>query len=302
VETNELQKVAKGYDLTRARIAYDAALRNQMVNQQSDNIEISNLNVDYQNAIFQQTSGQQKDTQAIAVAQRSYATLASQFGVSVPNPTPEDFALPQLAIATAQRALDATYIRSPISGVITDIGAEIGQNAPNGGYNSSGKIESLFTITSDGMYQLQCDFDLVDGSQLRTGAVATLTFMKLKNPVREAKIVSIKKMPPNQDTPPSYKISFEITGQKDDIYPGLDGTAEVAIRGLTNVLIIPNMAVITKTGTTYVRKYDDKGKNPVLTRVYLGLVGKSTSQVLAGLTFGDLIELPKEESTTETSG
>jgi multidrug efflux pump subunit AcrA (membrane-fusion protein) len=290
------------FDLDRAIISYSLATQNQSVNQQRDAIEISTLNVNYQNTIFQQTSGQQKDTQAILAAQRSYATLASQFGVSVPNPTPADFALPQLAIAAAQRALDATYIRSPISGVITEVGAVIGQNAPNGGYNSSGKIESLFTITSDGMYQLECDFDLVDGLQLRTGAVATLTFIKLKNPVREAKIVSIRKMPPNQDTPPSYKISFEITGQKDDIYPGLDGTAEVAIRGLSNVLIIPNMAVITKTGTTYVRKYDDKGKNPVLTRVYLGLVGKSTSQVLAGLTFGDLIELPKEESTTETSG
>lgn len=290
------------FDQKRAQIAYDTAIQNQSVNQQRDAIEISNLNVTYQNAIYLQTSGQQKDTQAVAAAQRSYATLASQFGVTVTNPTPEDFALPQLTIAAAQRAVDATYIRSPISGVITDVGAEIGQNAPNGGYNSSGKIESLFTITSDGMYQLQCDFDLVDGLQLRTGAVATLTFMKLKNPVREAKIVSIRKMPPNQDTPPSYKISFEITGQKDDIYPGLDGTAEVAIRGLSNVLIIPNMAVITKSGTTYVRKYDDKGKNPVLTPVVLGLVGKSTSQVLEGLTFGDLIELPKEESTTETSG
>jgi multidrug efflux pump subunit AcrA (membrane-fusion protein) len=293
---------ARWFDLERAKIAFNTAVQNQTINKQNDDIEISNLNVDYQNATYQKTTGQQKDTQAIAAAQRSYATLASQFGVSVPNPTPEDFALPQLAIAAAQRALDATYIRSPISGVITNVGAEIGQNAPNGGYNSSGKIESFFTITSDGMYQLQCDFDLLDGPQLRTGSVATLTFMKLKNPVREAKIVSIRKMPPNQDTPPSYKISFEITGQKDDIYPGLDGTAEVAIRGLTNVLIIPNMAVITKTGTTYVRKYDDKGKNPVLTRVYLGLVGKSTSQVLAGLTFGDLIELPKEESTTEASG
>jgi multidrug efflux pump subunit AcrA (membrane-fusion protein) len=303
---NTLDEVQAGtpdqFDLGRATISYNLAIQNQSVNQQRDAIEISNLNVNYQNALFQQTSGQQKDTQAIAAAQRSYATLASQFGVSVPNPTPEDFAIPQLTIAAAQRALDATYIRSPISGVITDVGAEIGQNAPNGGYNSSGKIESLFTITSDGMYQLECDFDLVDGLQLRTGAVATLTFIKLKNPVREAKIVAIRKMPPNQDTPPSYKISFEITGQKDDIYPGLDGTAEVAIRGLSNVLIIPNMAVITKTGTTYVRKYDDKGKNPVLTPVVLGLVGKSTSQVLAGLKFGDLIELPKEESTTETSG
>ena len=300
--TGTAASMALWFDLERAKIAFNTAVQNRLINQQNDDIQIANLNVDYQNATYQKTTGQQKDTQAIAAAQRSYATLASQFGISVPNPTPEDFALPQLAIAAAQRALDATYIRSPISGVITDIGAEIGQNAPNGGYNSSGKIESLFTITSDGMYQLQCDFDLVDGPQLRTGAVATLIFMKLKNPVREAKIVSITKMPPNQDTPPSYKISFEITGQNDDIYPGLDGTAEVAIRGLTNVLIIPNMAVITKTGTTYVRKYDDKGKNPVLTRVYLGLVGKSTSQVLAGLKFGDLIELPKVESTTETSG
>jgi multidrug efflux pump subunit AcrA (membrane-fusion protein) len=303
---NTLNEVNAGtpdqFDLARAEISYRLAIQNQSVNQQRDAIEISNLNVNYQNTIFQQTSGQQKDTQAIAAAQRAYTTLASQFGVSVPNPTPEDFAIPQLTIAAAQRALDATYIRSPISGVISDVGAVIGQNAPNGGYNSTGKIESLFTITSDGMYQLECDFDLVDGLQLRTDAVATLTFMKLKNPVREAKIVSIRKMPPNQDTPPSYKISFEITGKKDDIYPGLDGTAEVAIRGLSNVLIIPNMAVITKTGTTYVRKYDDKGKNPVLTPVVLGLVGKSTSQVLEGLTFGDLIELPKEESTTETSG
>jgi multidrug efflux pump subunit AcrA (membrane-fusion protein) len=287
------------FALQSAEIALTTANQNQSINKQSDDIQISNLNVNYQNALYQQTSGQQKDIQAIAAAQRSYATLASQFGVSVPNPKPEDFVLPQLAIAAAQRALDATYIRSPMAGVITDVGTELGQNAPNGGYNSSGKIESLFTVTSDGMYQLQCDFSLDDGAQLRTDTVATVTFVTLKNPVREAKIVSITKMPPNQDTPPSYRASFEITGKKDDIYPGLDGTAEVAIRGLTNVLIIPNMAVITKAGTTYVRKYDDKGKNPVLTPVVLGLVGKSTSQVIAGLSFGDLIELPREEATTE---
>lgn len=286
------------FALQSAEIALTTATQNQSINKQSDDIQISNLNVNYQNALYQQTSGQQKDIQAIAAAQRSYATLASQFGVSVPNPLPEDFVVPQLAIAAAQRALDATYIRSPMAGVITDVGAQLGQNAPNGGYNSSGRIESLFKITSDGMYQLQCDFDLVDGLQIRTGAVATVTFVALKNPVREAKIVSITKMPPNQDTPPSYRASFEITGQKDDIYPGLDGSAEVAIRGLSNVLIIPNMAVITKAGNTYVRKFDENGENPVLTRVLLGLVGKSTSQVITGLVFGDLIELPRKDTTS----
>jgi multidrug efflux pump subunit AcrA (membrane-fusion protein) len=285
------------YALESAKIALNTAIQNQSINRQSDDIQISSLNVNYQNALYQQTSGQQRDIQAIASAQRSYATLASQFGVSIPTPAPEDFVLPQLSIAGAQRALDATYIRSPMSGVITDVGAQLGQNAPNGGYNSSGKIESLFTITSDGMYQLQCDFDIVDGLQLRAGTVATVTFIDLKNPVREARIVSITKMPPNQDTPPSYRASFEIIGQKDDIYPGLDGSAEVAIRGLRDVLIVPNMAVITKAGKTYVRKFDDRGKNPVLTPIVLGLVGKSTSQVISGLVFGDLIELASKQLT-----
>lgn len=287
------------FALQSAEITLTTANQNQSINKQSDDLQISSLNVNYQNALYQQTSGQQKDIQAIAAAQRSYATLASQYGVSVFNPKPEDFVLAQLTIAAAQRALDATYVRSPMAGVITDVGAKLGQNAPRGAYNPDGTIESLFTITSNGMYQLQCDFNLQDGVQIRTGAVATVTFVTLKNPVREATIVSITKMPPNQDTPPSYRASFEIIGQKDDIYPGLDGTAEVAIRGLTNVLIIPNMAVITKAGNTYVRKFDEKGKNPVLTPVVLGLIGKSTSQVISGLVFGDLIELPGKEAVTE---
>jgi multidrug efflux pump subunit AcrA (membrane-fusion protein) len=281
-----------------SQITLDTARQNQTINQQSDEIQVANLSATHQSAILQQTTGLQKDQQAIAAAQRAYATLATQYGVSKPNPAPEDFVLAQLAITSAQLALDATFIRAPISGVVTAISAAIGQNSPDGAA-AGGQIGSLFTITSDGTFQVVCDFNLDDGAKLRTGAIATVTFSELTKPVRAAKIISIQKMLPNQDTPPSYRATIQITGQKSDIYPGLAGTVEVAIRGVSKVLIVPNLAIIAKADKNYVKKIDATDGKPVLTQVVLGVVGKSTSQVISGLSLGDSIELQKEETPIE---
>ena len=132
---------------------------------------------------------------------------------------------------------------------------------------------------------------MIDGLKIHTGEIATVTFTGLTNPVRAAKVVSILKMPPNLNTPPSYEVTFQITGTRNDIYPGLAGSAEVAIRGVSHVLIVPNMAVVTKVNKNFVSKIDSKSGKPVLTPVALGLVGNSTSQVLSGLALGDSIEL-----------
>jgi hypothetical protein len=107
-------------------------------------------------------------------------------------------------------------------------------------------------------------------------------------------------MPPNENTPPAYRTTFQITDKRNDIYPGLEGTAEIAIRGVSNVLIVPNLAIISKAGKNYVKKIDAKDGKPVLTQVVLGLVGKSTSHVTSGLAFGDSIELQKESTPSRT--
>ena len=298
VNPNCTQLMQHYVNYQNTQIALETAKQNQDLNQQNDELLNANLSATYQNALLQQTTGLQKDQQAIAAAQRAYATLATQYGVSKPNPAPEDFVLAQLAITSAQLALDATFIRAPISGVVTAISAAIGQNSPDGAA-AGGQTGSLFTITSDGTFQVVCDFNLEDGAKLRTGAVASVTFAELKKPVRAAKIISIQKMLANQDTPPSYRATIQITGQKSDIYPGLEGTVEVAIRGVSKVLIVPNLAIITKADKNYVKKINAADGKPVLTQVVLGVVGKSTSQVVSGLSLGDSIELQKEETSLE---
>ena len=61
------------------------------------------------------------------------------------------------------------------------------------------------------------------------------------------------------------------------------------------------MAIIVKAGKSYVKKINPKDGKPVLTYVKIGLVGKSTSQVISGLAFGDSIQMQKDSNPMKKS-
>jgi len=292
VNANCTQLMQDYVNYQNSQIALQTAKQNQTLNQQGDDIQIANLSATYHSAVLQQSAGLLKDQQAINASQRAYATLATQYGISVPNPKPTDFVLPQLAIANAQLALDATYVKAPASGEITEIGAQIGQIAPNGGYNSNGKIDDMFVISA-ASYQMQSNFNLVDGPKVRLGQIATITFTGLLNPMRPARVVSIAPLVANLNTPPAVQVTFEVTGQHNDIYPGLLGTASVAIRGAHHALIVPNIAIIERAGVSYATKLVLVAGETTYVQVpvVLGVVGNSSSQVLHGLVVGDTIQL-----------
>ena len=275
-----------------AQISLATAKQNQTLNQQNDSQQIATLSAAYQAALLQKNVGMQKDQQAISAAQRSYATLASQYGVSVLNPKPSDFVLPQIVIANAQLALDATYVRAPSAGEVTTIGAQIGQIAPNGSYNTNGKIDDMFIISA-ASYQMQSNFNLVDGALIKVGQLATVTFPTLTNPVRSARVVSVLPQPANLNVPPAIQVTFEITSAHNDIYPGLAGSSTVSIRGTRHGLLVPNMAIYKIGNGNYVKKVAGKSGNGRVTsvKVVIGVVGNSTSQIIKGLNAGDRIQL-----------
>jgi len=281
-----------------SQIALATAKQNQTLNQQNDAQQLSNLTSTYQSAILQKNVGIQRDQQAISAAQRAYATLASQYGVSVVDPKPSDFILPQIAVANAQLALDATYVRAPSAGEVTTIGAQIGQIAPNGSYNTNGKIDDMF-ILSAASYQMQSNYNLIDGALIKPGQLATVTFPTLTNPVRSARVVSVLPQPANLNIPPSIQVTFEITLAHNDIYPGLAGSSTVSIRGASHVLLVPNMAIFKIGNKNYVKRVLDKsGKGSISpVQVMIGVVGNSTSQIVKGLSAGDRIQLQPDKST-----
>jgi hypothetical protein len=105
--------------------------------------------------------------------------------------------------------------------------------------------------------------------------------------------VSAVAQPANLNVPPSIQVTFELTSGKADIYPGLIGNATVSIRGKANILLIPNIAIIQKNKSNFVKQVILKNGNKevVLRKITLGLVGNSTSQVTSGLKAGDKIQL-----------
>jgi len=274
-----------------AQIALQTAQQNQQLNQKSDNLQITNLSSTYNTALLSGQAGQQRDNQLVEAAKRNYATLATQFGVSVPNPTPSNFVLAQHQISVAQANLDATVVKAPVSGVIIQVGAQQGEIAPAGGYLSNGKINNLVAIRSSDM-QLQCNFNLVDGKRVTLGEIATVTFPGLTNPLRTAKVSDIILAPATLNVPPAIQVTLTLTSTSSDLYPGLKGTASISIPGAHDTVIVPNAAIQNENGQKYVLKvlHQNGGTQLAHAPVILGEVGNTTTEIKSGLIEGDTIQ------------
>ena len=282
-----------------AQIALQTAQQNQQLNQKSDNLQITNLSSTYNTALLSAQAGQQRDNQLVEAAKRNYATQATQFGVSVPNPTPANFVLAQHQILVAQANLDATVVKAPVSGVIIQVGVNQGEVAPAGGYLSNGKINNLVTIRSSDM-QLQCNFNLVDGKRVTLGEIATVTFPGLTNPLRTAKVSDIILAPATLNVPPAIQVTLTVTSPNNDLYPGLKGTASISIPGAHDTVIVPNAAIQSEGGKKYALKvlHQNGGTQLVRVPVVIGEVGNTTTEIKSGLIEGDTIQFTPALPTT----
>lgn len=89
-----------------------------------------------------------------------------------------------------------------------------------------------------------------------------------------------------------------------NILPGLSGTSEVIISSVSNVVVVPNAALVVDRATRgfTVEKVGADGK-AVTTPVQVGLRGGSTTQIISGLSEGDIILVAVAASTrTSTTG
>jgi RND family efflux transporter MFP subunit len=98
-----------------------------------------------------------------------------------------------------------------------------------------------------------------------------------------------------QSTVPTYKVEIEMEReQAQGLYGGLSATAEILIDKKTDVLIVPNEALRGKNGDYTVRVVHDRTGGLIEERpVKIGLQTRTQSEVLSGLTEGEVILLDK---------
>jgi multidrug efflux pump subunit AcrA (membrane-fusion protein) len=190
----------------------------------------------------------------------------------------------QIAVTDAQRNLDAAILRSPTAGTVASVGLT------NGGTAST---SSAITIVSKGDAQVTIDVPLASMPSVKVGQTAYVTPNGATTAAKGA-VASIGLLPASGSTSTaSYPVAVLVPDSNLMQLPtGSSAQVSLLMSTARDAVTVPNSAV-TRLGTgansAFVTVMSD-GK-ATRTRVTTGAVGTLVTQVVSGLTVGQLVVL-----------
>jgi macrolide-specific efflux system membrane fusion protein len=236
----------------------------------------------------------------------------------------------ELTVKSDTNALAGTKLYAPSAGTIASISGAVGDEVTagtgssdtgSGGSDASSAFGAAST-TSDASssssstsgsgfivlanlsaMQLVVSVSEADIGSIKAGQPATISIDALPNEEFAAKVTSISLLSTDTSGVISYSVTITLTQNSRQLLPGMTATATI-ITGQANDAVNVESAAITSAGSSSTVTVDTNGKMTV-TPVITGLVGASTTQILAGVTPGEELAVPVATSiatSTTTTG
>ncbi len=149
-------------------------------------------------------------------------------------------------LTTAQQNLADTSVRAPMAGIVSAITATVG-SVPGA---------DAITLVGDGEVA-EVTLNEIDAAKVQLGDPATLTFDALPNLSLAGKVVEIDPVGTVSQGVVSYNVQIgfsQLSGTASDelVKPGMSVTANIVTAVAQNVIAVPNGAVQTSGGESYV--------------------------------------------------
>lgn len=227
------------------------------------------------------TASQNISSQKIAVAQAK-----AELDLKEAGSTPEDIAAEQAQVESAQAAVASVQAKianaeivAPISGVVTQFDAKVGQVAGS---------EALISIISDGAFEVDADVPETDIGKLAVGNAVSMTFDAFPGETFSGKVFYIDPAETVLQGVVDYKVKVSFDTADPRMKSGLTANLDIATAHKDNVLILPEYAILENDQGSFVET-DVKGKT-VQTPVTLGLQDdKGNVEVVSGVTEGEQV-------------
>lgn len=196
----------------------------------------------------------------------------------------------ELNLETKRNAYNDLFIRAPFDGVIASIVAKVGQSA-------SGSIGALITKQK----LVTISLNEVDIAKIKLGQKATLTFDAISDLIITGKVVEIDSVGTVSQGVVTYNVSISLDVDDARVKPGMSVSATITTDMAPDVIIVPNNAVKTKNGTSYVEVFSrplisSPGAQsstsevlPTKVSVETGLVDDTSTEIISGLKEGDIV-------------
>lgn len=99
-----------------------------------------------------------------------------------------------------------------------------------------------------------------------------------------------------------YNVYIEVLNPDENLRPGMTADADIITKRLTDILSVPNSAVKPYQGSKAVRVPTDKKNETKLIPVKVGIRGSERTQILEGLSEGEIIILALSNDQVERKG
>jgi multidrug efflux pump subunit AcrA (membrane-fusion protein) len=231
----------------------------------------------------------------------------------------------ELTVKTDQTALTGTKLYAPTAGTIASISGAVGDEVTAGsggtGSGSSGSGSSGTAATSSvaasssssssssngfivladlSSMQLVVSVSEADIGSIKVGEPATVSIDSLANEEFAAKVTSISVLSTDTSGVVSYDVTLRLTQNSSKLRPGMSATATIISQQVNDAVNVESAAISSRGTTSTVMLLKD-GKR-VVTPVITGLVGSSSTQIVAGLSAGEQVAIEVATSIATATG
>ena len=226
----------------------------------------------------------------------------------------------QATLEDAKAALAAATLKAPISGTVLQVNGKVGStsgasssgssSASSGsgaaGTGGTGTTSSSDLVVIANMSALQVSISVPESDigKLAAGKTARITFPAMSGVSTTGKITNIDPA----GTTANSVVTFGVVVRLDTVPKGLrlgqSASVTITTSSATNALLVPSTAVTTNGSVstlTLLKKNADGTTTAQRTRVQVGVVGTSFTQVTSGVAAGDEVVLTSATTSTSSS-
>jgi HlyD family secretion protein len=188
-------------------------------------------------------------------------------------------------LRTLEVQLSYTNIYSPIDGVVSQVAAQEGETIVSGL-----SVSNLITVLNPERLEMWIYVDETDVGRVEPGLPVRYTVDAYRDKVFEGVVDRIYPEPEIRDNIVYYRTLVKVTrDQADFLRPEMTTQCKIVVQTKDDVLTVPNNALKWVKDRQVCFRVTDPEKQPEEISPELGLVGLERSEVLAGLSEGDVV-------------
>lgn len=248
----------------------------------------SQAKVDAANAALAQAKANLSQDQSYLVALTGGTVPADATGASLLK-----LEQAQLAVQTAQQALNTADIIAPFNGTITQSSAVPGQSVS----------PSTVAFRLDDLTDLVVTIQVVqiDVNNVKVGQPAMVVFDAIPSKTYNGKVIKVDLAGTSSSSTVNFNVAVQLTDADAQVKPGMTANVTLTTNQVTNALLIPSTSIFTDTnGQNYV--YLVQNGTTTAVPVTVGATSDISSQITGStLKEGDTIVLSFATSSSSSS-